>query len=165
MANYQSQYTGEQIDAAVQQAQRVPTLEQNIASGDAETIMRMQGKDKDAQGNSIPHDNTFDPFYYKQFTGGLSAYADVSAWLDSLHATEVGSTIPLGLLRIYVNGSYLYVLENVISYNDQYTQTILNGNVSEIGIMPGTNMYVRERRLINGVMSWTPWRRFLTTDD
>lgn len=160
MANYQSQYTGEQIDAAVQQAQRVPTLEQNIASGDAESIMRMQGR-----SNNNVHDNTFDPFCFKQFTGGLSAYADVSAWLDSLHATEAGSTIPLGLLRIYVNGSYLYVLENVISYNDQYTQTILNGNVSEIGIMPGINMYVRERRLINGVMSWTPWKRFLTTDD
>ena len=162
MANYQSQYTGEQIDAAVQQAQRVPTLEQNIASGDAESIMRMQGR-----SNNNVHDNTLDPFFYKEFIGD-NAQVEVMEYLDSLHSTEIGS-IPLGILRLRVNGYFVYVLQNIVNYaNDQYTQTVLNGWINTSNpdrIYTGTNMYARERQLINGEMSWTPWKRFLTTDD
>ena len=161
MANYQSQYTGEQIDAAVQQAQRVPTLEQNIASGDAESIMRMQGK-----SNNNVHDNIFDPFYFKQFDGGEQAHLDAKAWRDSLQSTEGGAG-PLGLLRLYINGAFVYVLQSVFSYaSDQYSQTILNGYVmSNGGIHTGENMYTRSCQMVDGVTTWTPWKRFLTTDD
>lgn len=161
MANYQSQYTGEQIDAAVQQAQRVPTLEQNIVNGDAESIMRMQGR-----SNQGVHDNTMDPLYYKLFTGGAQADLDVKKWLDSLHSTEQG-VVPLGLLRLHVNGYFIYVLQNILNYaNDEYTQTILNGDVrSNGGIGPGMGIYTRSCQMVNGVTTWTAWKRFLTTDD
>lgn len=161
MANYQSQYTGEQIDAAVQQAQRIPTLEQNIANGDAECIKRMQGS-----SNQGVHDNTMDPFYYKSFTGGEQAYADVAAWLDSQHSTETGA-IPLGIYRLLINGSWLYVFVNAQNYAQEiYTQVILNGYVAANGdISPGSAMYKRESQLVNETVVWSRWARVMTDED
>ena len=155
MANYQSQYTGEQIDAAVQQAKRIPTLEQNIANGDAECIKRMQGS-----SNQGVHDNTMDPFYFKKFTGGEQAYADVAAWLDSQHSTEDGA-IPLGIYRLVINGSYVLCINNVKNYtNEEWTQTLLNAYVNGDGhIIPSIGIYVRESSLVNGKIVWTAWRK------
>lgn len=132
----------------------------NLSVTDEVLLLRMQGKDKDAQGNSIPHDNTFDPFYFKKFSGGAQAYLDVKEWLDSLHSKK-GGVVPLGLLRLYVNGAFLYVLQNLRSYaNDEYTQTLLNAFVAVNGsILPSIGIYVRECRLIDGVTTWTKWQR------
>lgn len=123
-------------------------------------VYRMQGKDRDAQGSSIPHDNIFDPFYYKRFSGGAQAYLDVKKWLDSLHSTEEG-VVPLGLLRLHVNGAFIYVLQNIKNYaNDEYTQTLLNAFVATNGsIIPSIGIYVRESHLENGVTTWTEWGR------
>ena len=161
MANYQSQYTGEQIDAAVQQAQRIPTLEQNIIDGDAECIKRMQGS-----SNQGVHDNSMDPFFYKEFSGGEQAYTDVRDWLDSQHSS-VGGAIPLGIYRLFVNGSWLYVLVNVHSYAQEiYTQVILNGYVSANGsISTGSAIYKRESQLVNGTVVWSRWARVMTDED
>jgi len=137
------------------QDKRVADLAKDVTN----LVYRMQGKDKDAQGNSIPHDNTFDPFYYKQFSGGAQAYLDAKAWLDSLHSTG-GGVVPLGLLRLYINGAFVYVLQNVISYAGEYTQTILNGYVMPNGgIYTGVNIYTRSSQRVDGVTTWTAWQR------
>jgi len=138
------------------QDERVADLTKDVT----DLVYRMQGKDRDAQGNSIPHDNTLDPFYYKQFSGGEQAYLDAKEWLNSLHTTE-GGAVPLGLLRLYINGAFVYVLQNVISYaGDQYTQTILNGYVmSNGGILTGVGIYTRSSQRVNGVTTWTEWQR------
>ncbi len=115
------------------------------------------------QGRGTEHDNTFDPFHFKQFGGGNQAYIDLSNWLDSLHSID-GSVVPLGLLRIYVNGSWMYVLSNILYYgNDNYSQTILNGRVGNIdgsrAVVTGKGMYYRESQLNNGTLEWSEWQR------
>ena len=141
-------------------AESLQTEAETREKNDSNLVLRMQGRDKDAQGNSIPHDNTIDPFYYKQFSGGWQAYLDAKTWLDSLHSTEQG-VVPLGLLRLYINGTFIYVLQNILNYaDDEYTQTILNGDViPNGGVRPGVSIYTRSRQFIDGVPTWTEWQR------
>ena len=141
-------------------AESLQTEAETREKNDSNLVLRMQGRDKDAQGNSIPHDNTIDPFYYKQFSGGEQAYLNAKTWLNSLHSTE-GGVVPLGLLRLYINGTFIYVLQNILNYaNDEYTQTILNGYVmSNGGVRPGVSIYTRSIQKIDGVASWTEWQR------
>lgn len=126
-------------------------------------ILRMQGR-------GDVHDNTMDPFYYKEFTGGESAYADVAAWLDSLHTTEGGSK-PLSFLRLFVNGAWIYVLQNGLSYaQDVHSQTILNGTLMlDGGIRPGKDIYVRISKPLTDRTSetdiWEPWRKLYDQGD
>ena len=122
------------------------------------------------QGRGDVHDNTFDPFYYKEFTGGESAYADVRDWLDSLHSTEGGAK-PLNFLRLYVNGAWLYVLQNVLGYaEDVYTQTIINGHVAPDGsIRPGRALYTRVSIPLSSRTSeddvWEDWVKIYDSTD
>ena len=141
-------------------AESLQTEAETREKNDSNLVLRMQGRDKDAQGNSSPHDNTIDPFYYKQFSGGWQAYLDAKTWLDSLHSTEQG-VVPLGLLRLYINGTFIYVLQNILNYaDDEYTQTILNGDVMPNGgVRPGVSIYTRSRQFIDGVPTWTEWQR------
>ncbi len=148
MANYQSRYTGEQIDAAVAQAQRIPTLEQNIADADAELLLRLQGR-------SNSQNIIYDPTYFKGFEGA-DAITAANQWLDTLHSTS-GGVVPLCLMRVSIGGAYLYVISNVRSYAQEiWTQVALNGITDSSGrILVGNGVLVREYE--NG--AWSQWRK------
>lgn len=128
-----------------------------------ESIFRMQGRGSE-------HDNIFDPFYYKEFSNGDQAYADVRTWLDGLHST-VGGANPLSFLRLFVNGAWLYVLQNGLSYaQDVHSQTILNGTLMpDGGIRPGKDIYVRISKPLADRTSetdiWEPWRKLYDQND
>lgn len=128
-----------------------------------ESIFRMQGRGSE-------HDNVFDPFYYKEFSNGDQAYADVRTWLDGLHST-VGGANPLSFLRLFVNGAWLYVLQNGLSYaQDVHSQTILNGTLMlDGGIRPGKDIYMRISKPLADRTSttdiWEPWRKLYDQSD
>lgn len=122
------------------------------------------------QGRGSEHDNTFDPFYYKEFSGDEQAYLDVRTWLNSLHSTEGGAN-PLSFLRLLVNGAWIYVLQNGLSYaQDVHTQLILNCSLMPNGgIRPGDSMYVRlSKPLANRTTTddvWEDWRKIFDSAD
>ena len=165
MANYQSQYTGEQIDAAVQQTAtntqdittettRATSVENQLAANITNTVNRMRGE------TTV----TDDPFHFKSFIdieGGKTARQQAKEWLDKQCTTDFGVNVPVGILRIRINGSYVLCINNVKNYaNGEWTQTLLNAYVNSDGhIIPSIGIYVRESSLVNGEIVWTAWRQ------
>lgn len=142
MANYQSQYKGAQADEAI-----------GIA---LDVLNRLKG-------NSDNHNNYGDPVLWKDFTGGEGAYEEAKTWLASQHGVS-GGLNHVGLIRMNINGSSVWVINNVHNFaQDIWTQTLLNANidVNNGNIYSGTNMYVRE--CSNGV--WGDWDRFVKASD
>lgn len=141
MADYQSQYKGAQADEAI-----------GIA---LDVLNRLKG-------NSEYHNNYGDPVLWKDFTGD-NANAEAKAWLDAQHNTT-GGVRHIGLIRMNINGSSVWVINNVRNFaQDVWTQTLLNAFVDENNgnLYSGTNMYVRE--CWNGV--WGDWDRFVKASD
>lgn len=165
MANYQSQYTGEQIDAAVQQTAtntrdittettRATRVENQLTTNITNTVNRMRGE------TTV----TDDPFHFKSFSdiaGGKTGGQQAGEWLDKQCATNSGANIPVGILRIRINGSYVLCINNVRSYaGGEWTQTLLNAFVNGDGhIIPSIGIYVRESSLVGGEIVWTAWRK------
>ena len=163
MANYHSQYTGEQIDAAVRQTAtntqdiatettRATKVEKQLATNNANTVNRMRGETTVMD----------DPFYFKAFSDSVDGDASQAAaeWLDGL-ATKKSGVSPVGILRIRINGSFVLCINNVMGYADgAWTQTLLNAFVDVNGrVLPSIGIYVRESSLENGVIVWGAWRK------
>lgn len=170
MANYQSQYTGKQIDAAVRQTTtntqdittettRATRVENQLAANITNTVNRMRGETTVMD----------DPFHFKSFSESEEKPGSQQAgeWLDKQCTTDFGVNVPVGIIRIRINGSYVLCINNVKNYaNGEWTQTLLNAYVNGDGhIFPSIGIYVRESSLVDGEIVWTPWKRFLTTDD
>ena len=164
MANYQSQHTGEQIDAAVQQTAtntqdittettRATRVENQLAANITNTVNRMRGE-------TIVTD---DPFHFKSFSEseGKPGSQQAAEWLDKQCTTDFEVNVPVGILRIRINGSYVLCINNVKNYtNGEWTQTLLNAYVNGDGhIIPSIGIYVRESSLVNGEIVWTAWRK------
>lgn len=164
MADYQSQYTGEQIDAAVQQTvintrdittetTRATRVENQLTTNITNTVNRMRGE------TTV----TDDPFHFKSFSDSEEKPARQQAgeWLNEQCATDAGDNVPVGILRIRINGSYVLCINNVRSYAmGEWTQTLLNAFVNGDGhIIPSIGIYVRESSLVGGEIVWTAWRK------
>ena len=163
MANYQSQYTGEQIDEAVRQTAtnthdistettRATRVENQLTTQITNTVNRMRGE-------TIVTD---DPFHFKSFSESEKpARQQAGEWLDKQCTTDEGVNVPVGILRIRINGSYVLCINNVKNYaKGEWTQTLLNAYVNGDGhIIPSIGIYVRESSLVNGKIVWTAWRK------
>lgn len=164
MANYQSQYTGEQIDAAVRQTAtnthdistettRATNVENQLTTQITNTINRMRGE------TTV----TDDPFHFISFSESEEKPGSQQAgeWLDKQCTTDDGGNVPVGILRIRINGSYVLCINNVKNYTyGEWTQTLLNAYVNDDGhIIPSIGIYVRESSIVNEKIVWTAWRK------
>lgn len=164
MADYQSQYTGEQIDTAVRQTAtntrdittettRATRVENQLTTNITNTVNRMRGE------TTIMDD----PFHFKSFSESEEkpAIQQAGEWLNEQCTTDVGDHVPVGILRIRINGSYVLCINNVRNYAmGEWTQTLLNAFVNGDGhIIPSIGIYVRESSLVGGEIVWTAWRK------
>lgn len=98
--------------------------------------------------------------------GGTSmdAMRNANAEIDKLHVNQYGGNytnyngeskkVPIGFVKVSIEGSVVYIINNVINYSaDHWQQVALNGVLQSGYIRPGTKMLRREH--VNG--AWSSW--------